>query len=89
MADGGPNLSAGNAERLHRYWVAGEGRAKWVDSPTPWTTLEHHLAKYMPPNEAKRTAAQWFHEVKGYWPGADLNRVAHGHPPRGHRIGPG
>jgi hypothetical protein len=45
--------------------------------------------KYLPPDEAKRTAAQWFHEVFGFWPGSDLNRVTHGHPPRGKRVGPG
>lgn len=80
---------AKGAEQLHQYWVAGPGREKWVNSPTPWTTLRDHLLKYLNPDEAKRTAAQWFHEVKGYWPGADLNRVAHGKPPRGNRIGPG
>jgi hypothetical protein len=45
--------------------------------------------KYMRPDEATRTATVWFHEVKGYYPGADLNRVAHGKPPRGKVVGPG
>lgn len=76
---------AKGAARLHAYWTVGEGRAKW----DTWTELYHHLAKYLTPDRAKRTAAQWFHEVKGYWPGADLNRVVHGKPPRGNRIGPG
>jgi hypothetical protein len=79
----------GGAERLHKYWTVGEGRAKWIASPQPWTTLYHHLLKYLPPEEAKRTAAQWFHEVMGFWPGSDLNRVTHGHPPRGKVVGPG
>jgi hypothetical protein len=78
-----------NAERLHAYWTVGAGRHKWADASDPWTQLYHHLLKFLNPDEAKRTAAQWFHEVKGYWPGADLNRVAHGKPPRGKVIGPG
>lgn len=76
-------------EQLHHYWTRGEGLAKWVESPTPWTTLHEHLAKYMPDDEAKRAAADWMHEVLGYWPGSDENRVTHGHPPRGHKVGPG
>lgn len=57
-------------ERLHKYWTAGPGLAKWVDSPHPWTALYHHLLKYIKdPDFAKRTAAKWFHEVKGIWPG--------------------
>lgn len=79
----------GNARQLHDYWTTGEGLAKWSASPHPWTALYHHLLKYLPEGEAKRTAAEWFHEVKGYWPGADLNRVAHGKAPRGKKVGPG
>lgn len=56
-------------DQLHHYWTRGEGLAKWVGSPTPWTTLYHHLVKFVNPEMAKRMAAQWFHEVKGYWPG--------------------
>lgn len=79
-----------NTERLRIYWTKGPGLAKWADAPDPWTELFHHLAKYIPDLEmAKRTAAQWFHEVFHFWPGSDLNRVTHGHPPRGQRIGPG
>lgn len=55
--------------RLHRYWTIGPGLAKWASQPHPWTALYHHLAKYMPAEEAKAVAAKWFHEVKGYWPG--------------------
>jgi hypothetical protein len=77
------------AERLHLYWTKGEGLAKWADKRDPWTELYHHLVKYMNPDMAKRTAAQWFHEVFGFWPGSDLNRVTHGQPPRGKRVGPG
>ncbi|MCL2781621.1 MAG: hypothetical protein FWD74_09095 [Actinomycetia bacterium] len=82
-------VARGNAEQLRRYWVAGRGLAKWAESPHPWTALRRHLLKYLPPEEAERTASQWFHEVFGFWPGSDLNRVVHGRPPRGNRIGPG
>jgi hypothetical protein len=85
----GHDTHPGDPEQLHRYWVAGPGLAKWRASPQPWTTLYHHLLKWLPDGEAKRTAAKWFHEVMGFWPGADLNRVTHGKPPRGHKVGPG
>jgi hypothetical protein len=75
----------GDAEHLKAYWLTGKGRAKW----NTWTELYHHLLKYMPPEKAKRTAAQWYHEGTGMWAGSDANRVAHGHKPRGKRIGPG
>lgn len=61
---------AGGDNNLHQYWVAGEGLTKWVDTPHPWTVLYHHLLKYLDPDEAKRTAAKWYHEVKGTWPGS-------------------
>jgi HK97 family phage portal protein len=57
------------AHQLHEYWTKGEGLAKWADTPHPWTALYHHLLEYLPPGEAKKTAAQWFHDVFGYWPG--------------------
>lgn len=75
---------------LEHYWtVDPEGLAKWVDTPKPWTSLYRHLKKYLPDEEAKRTAANWFHKRFGFWPGSDLNRVTHGHPPRGRKVGPG
>ena len=67
-ADGG-GLRAHDDEALHRYWTTGEGLAKWADHPHPWTALYHHLVKYMSPERAKRTAAQWYHDVMGHWPG--------------------
>lgn len=76
-------------ERLRLYWTRGEGLAKWAGAPDPWTELFHHLSKYINPELAKRTAAQWFHDVFGFWPGSDLNRVTHGKPPRGKVVGPG
>lgn len=75
--------------RLKRYWLLGPGRAKWDHPPTPWTNLFHHLSKYLPPELAKKTAARWFIEAKGYASGSDINRVMNGAPPRGKRIGPG
>lgn len=57
-----------SGDRLHRYWTTGEGLAKWRANPHPWTALYHHLRKYLPDNEAKRTATVWFHEVTGRYP---------------------
>jgi hypothetical protein len=54
---------------IKAYWITGEGRAKWVGKPHPWTALYHHLVKHMPPDSAKRIAAQWHKEVFGIWPG--------------------
>ncbi|HTI19967.1 MAG TPA: hypothetical protein VL652_03190, partial [Kutzneria sp.] len=73
----------------HHYWTKGPGLAKWVESPTPWTTLYHHLLKYMAPGKAKRVTSAWFTEVMGFSSGSDLNRVTHGKPPRGKVVGPG
>jgi hypothetical protein len=84
----GQDVTPGH-DQLHHYWTRGEGLAKWRTKPHPWTTLYHHLVKYVNPEMAKRMASQWFHEVFGYWPGSDLHRVDSGKPPRGHRIGPG
>ncbi|HTK61735.1 MAG TPA: phage portal protein, partial [Pseudonocardia sp.] len=50
-------------DELHHYWTKGPGLAKWVESPTPWTTLYHHLLKYMAPGKAKRVTSAWFTEV--------------------------
>lgn len=60
---------AADHNALKRYWTAGPGLAKWAGKPHAWTALYHHLLKYLPPGRAKRTAAEWFHLVKGYWPG--------------------
>jgi hypothetical protein len=72
-------------EQLKHYWLHGGGAAKW----STWTELYHHLVKYLNPEMAKRTAAEWFHERYGDWPGSDTNKVRHGKPPRGHVVGPG
>lgn len=70
---------------LKQYWMVGEGAAKWAT----WTELYNHLKKHMVNEMAKRVASEWFKERYGYSPGADLNRVAHGKPPRGKVVGPG
>jgi 8-oxo-dGTP pyrophosphatase MutT (NUDIX family) len=58
------------ARHLHHYWTRGEGLARWVDSPHPWTTLYHQLLRYIKnPDKARRTASQWFHDALGIWPG--------------------
>lgn len=73
-AAGGGAAHPADTDRLHRYWTVGEGLAKWAADPHPWTALYHHLVKFMEPDEAKRTAAEWFHEVKGYWPGSQKGK---------------
>lgn len=57
-------------EQLKHYWLIGEGAAKWKT----WTELYHHLLKYLSPGRAKETAAAWFHERYGFWPGDKKNR---------------
>jgi len=77
-------------EQLHHYWTrTPEGLAKWAKSDHPWTTLYHHLLKYMDEERAKLAASAWFEDVFHFTAGSDLNRVAHGKPPRGHVVGPG
>lgn len=75
MATGrvGPDAAAspkpGTPGYLKWYWTAGPGRTKW----TSWTELFAHLRKHMAEAMAKRVAAQWFHDVKGIWPGDHRN----------------
>lgn len=76
-------------ERLKRYWLAGPGLAKWADTDTPWSHLHRELLKYMTDELAKQTASRWFIEHFGYAAGSDRNRVAHGKPPKGKKVGPG
>jgi hypothetical protein len=83
-----PTTTPGHDE-LHHYWTRGKGLAKWVGSPKPWTTLVAHLTKFVGPEKAKAYASRWFIEVFHFAAGSDLNRVTHGHPPRGHVVGPG
>lgn len=87
QAAAGKDVTPGSDE-LHHYWVAGPGLARW----TTWTELLAGLVEEVhdkPLETLKEWAAAWFHERYGFWPGADLNRVRQGKPPRGDRIGPG
>lgn len=84
----GHDVTPGHDE-LHHYWVAGPGLAKWAGSPKPWTTLVALLTRHVGLRKAKIYASRWFIEHFGFAAGSDLNRVTHGHPPRGHKIGPG
>lgn len=85
----GADVTPGN-DQLHHYWTRDpEGRAKWVDSPKPWTTLVALLTRHVGLERAKTFASRWFHEVFGFYAGSDMNRVTHGKPPRGKLVGPG
>ncbi len=83
----GHDVTPGHDE-LHHYWLT-EGLPKWADSPKPWTTLVALLTRHVGPEKAKIYASRWFFEHFGFYAGSDLNRVTHGHKPRGHRVGPG
>jgi hypothetical protein len=76
-------------DELHHYWVAGPGLAKWEHAPKPWTTLVALLTPHVGLERAKVYASRWFIERKGYSAGSDINRVVHGKPPRGDKVGPG
>jgi hypothetical protein len=81
---------AEGAARLHAYWVAGPGLAKWRGSATPWRTLRRHLAEYIQnPKELDATTSKWFTEVFGHSAASDAHRVEMGHKPRGKVVGPG
>jgi HK97 family phage portal protein len=50
---------------LKKYWIFGEGRAKWDSSPEPLPTLYGFLLKYMTPVKARAAALSWFEIAKG------------------------
>lgn len=90
-AAAGADVTPGNDE-LHHWWTRGKGRALWVKSPEPWTTLVEQLMEHVEGltlGRAKRWASRWYIEVFGYAANSDKARVAHGKPPRGKVIGPG
>lgn len=60
----------GDSNNLEHYWKRGEGRAKWIGKPHPWTALYHQLRRHLGDDRAKRTASQWFFDTHGYWPGS-------------------
>lgn len=87
----GRDVTPGHDE-LHHWWTRGPGLARWVGSPTPWTTLVANLVeavKDKPLETLKRWASRWYIEVFHYAANSDEARVAHGKPPRGDRVGPG
>ena len=87
MASRAADITPGHDE-LHHWWVYGEGRGLW----NTWTELVAALVERVhdkPLETLKTWAASWFHERYGFWPGDDRNRVKHGKPPRGQRVGPG
>lgn len=78
--DGEPDGDADDVQKLaggkghggsswEEQWKHGKLAKKWIGHPHPWTALYHHLRKHMPDEMAKRTAAQWHHDVFGIWPG--------------------
>lgn len=78
------------AERLHQYWVAGPGLAKWSGSPHPWQALHEQLAKYIhDPAVLNSTVSKWHFEVFHQHTGSDAYRVEHGGKMRGKVVGPG
>jgi hypothetical protein len=90
-AAAGADVTPGNDE-LHHWWTRGKGRALWVKSPEPWTTLVAQLMEHVEGltlARAKRWASRWYIEVFGYAANSDKARVAHGKPPRGKVVGPG
>jgi hypothetical protein len=67
--EGDPQLGrARDGHELHEYWTRGEGLARWVNDPHPFTTLLAFLRRHMPETKARKTAAEWFREVKGFLP---------------------
>jgi hypothetical protein len=79
-------------DQLHHYWTREpEGRERWIHAPHPFYALVEQLIEHahVTAEVAKRWAGAWYPEVFGYAPGSDINRVRHGKPPRGNRIGPG
>lgn len=97
MAEGDATRAAGHDvtlghDELHHWWTAGPGLARWVNSPTPWRTLLANLVeavKDKPLEVLKKWTSRWYIDVFHYAAGSDKARVAHGKPPRGHRVGPG
>lgn len=78
-----------DAARLHKYWVAGPGLAKWATSPHPWQTLHDFLAQYIhDPELLNKTTSKWHNEIMAPT-GSDRYRVEHGGQMRGKGIGPG
>lgn len=80
------NPKPGSRGFFRWYWCYGPGRAKW----SSWHELyDHIVTKVGNPDKAARITESWYYAVTGLHGGSDANRVAHGKPPRGKRMGPG
>jgi hypothetical protein len=86
QAAAGHDITPGH-DQLHHWWVYGPGKKRWKT----WTELYTQLAKIpaIGPIKAKSFASRWFFERYKFYAGDDRNRVMHGKPPRGQRIGRG
>jgi hypothetical protein len=73
-AAGGLDRNRGNAEKLRRYWVRGEGAAKirW-GTPGDWKRCVKHLAKYMGPR-AKGYCQLRHKDALGYYTATHAKR---------------
>lgn len=74
VAAGAPKTDDQKAKPLERYWTKGEGLARWAESPTPYRTLVRELRKEiradeMTDDQLHGLAANYYHAVKGEWPG--------------------
>lgn len=62
------NTPAG--KRLFDYWAHGEGTAKWINSPHPYTALVNALRKAgVPEHSIHGLAANIFKAATGHFPG--------------------
>lgn len=70
-SEGGVDKNRGNAEKLRRYWVHGEGAAKiqW-GAPGDWYRCVSHLSKYLG-TRAKGYCTLRHHDALGVWPGQE------------------
>lgn len=62
-------LEVGRGSALWRYWTAGEGLARWVGNPHPWTALRAALVKEgVPGRMVDGLTTNIFHAVTGTYP---------------------
>jgi hypothetical protein len=60
----------GPSASINRYWLAGEGLAKWADSPHPYETLVALLEAHVSSAVAHGLAAEYYRAHFGRPPGA-------------------
>jgi hypothetical protein len=58
----------GPSAGINRYWLAGEGLAKWANDPHPWTALHTLLLKYMSKAKADGLASEYYRMHFGHMP---------------------